>query len=121
MTQYEALDLLVSASANFDSVFGYWISVSFAAIAATFVVRKELSLGLALAIAGIYLVASVMFLSRFGTLAALLVDARNHPDIPEEFLASLESQTPIRGATFVAGVLITEAYVFYAYFKHRGT
>ena len=121
MTQYEAIDLIISAGSNFDAIFGYWISVSFAVIGATYIVRNELNIGLVLAISGVYLVASAMFLVRFSTLATLLVDARNHPEIPEEFLQSLDAQTTVRGVTFIGGILITEFFVLYSYFKHRGT
>ena len=121
MTQYEAIDLIISAGANFDSIFGYWISVSFAVIVATFIVRDQFNIGLTLAVSAMYLVASAMFALRFVTLASLLVDARSHPAIPEEFLQSLETQTPFRGVTFIAGFLITELYVLYTYIKSRGT
>jgi hypothetical protein len=121
MTEYEAIDLLLSSGDNFDSIFGYWISVTFAAVAATYVVRDELSIGLALTIAGTYVVASLMFMMRFATVIPLMTNARNHPEIPPEFLDAVEFQGPFRAAAFFAGFLLTEAYVLYTYLKRRRT
>jgi hypothetical protein len=121
MTEYETIDLLLSASENFDSLFGYWISVTFAVVAATFVVRNELNVALALTIAATYLVATLLFLTRFATMASLLTNVMSQPTLPDEFHQSLEAQNPIRSAAFIVGFLMTEMYVFYTYFKQRGT
>ena len=120
MINYEALDLMISASAQFDAIVSYWISVSLAVIAGCYVAREEMSGGLAVTLASVYAMACAMFASRFYSNALLMSGMINHPEIPQEFWTTLPMLGAFRIATFLAGFLITELYVLYVYRERKG-
>ncbi|MEE8113295.1 MAG: hypothetical protein V3T23_02965, partial [Nitrososphaerales archaeon] len=78
ITAYEALDLILSATDQFDSIFGYWISVSFAVIVGIFVARDQLNLALTSTIGILYLVACIMFAIRFISVQQLISEVTTH-------------------------------------------
>jgi hypothetical protein len=121
MVNYEALDLMISVSAQFDAIVSYWISISLAVIAGCYVVRKEMSGGLAATLAPVYAIASAMFASRFYANMLLMSDLNNHPGIPQEFWETLPILGALRLATFLSGCLITELYVLYVYRQREST
>ena len=121
MTAYEALDLLTSGSSVFDQIFGYWVSVSFAVIAGSFIAREHISFPLMLTIVVMYAIASFMFASRFYSQFQLMSEVMGHPAVPDQFITSLEVLGPMRTYTFLLGVIITETFVLYTYIKRGDT
>jgi hypothetical protein len=117
MSAYEVLDLVSGTSAVFDSIFSYWITVSFGVVAGAFIARDHINLGLALTMATVYAVGSVMFALRFYSNGQLLSHVFASPALPEEFLASVAVLGPLRVGTFVLGFVMTEFFVFYTYVK----
>jgi len=68
MGQYspaELAELALLAGASMDTQFQYWISVTFAVVVASFVAGERLSRPMRLLAAVLYLLASVLLISRF--------------------------------------------------------
>ena len=121
MSTYEVLDLISSGSSVFDQIFGYWVSVSFAVIAGSFIAREHINFPLMFTVVLMYAIASFMFATRFYSQFQLMSELMDHPGLPEDFTESLEILGPMRTYTFLLGFVITETFVFYTYIKRRGT
>ncbi len=68
MGQYspaEVAELALLAGASMDTQFQYWISVTFAVVVASFVAGERLSQPMRLLAAILYLLASILLISRF--------------------------------------------------------
>ena len=68
MDQYsppELAELALLAGASMDTQFQYWISVTFAVVVASFVAGERLSRPMRLLAATLYLLASILLISRF--------------------------------------------------------
>ena len=121
MSAYEVLDLVSNASAQFDAIFSYWISVTFAVVAGTFIAREQINLGLALTIASVYAAAALMFAVRFYSNIQLMSGVLDSPVLPEGFESSLEILVPARVGTFLLGFVVTECFVAYTYLRAERT
>ena len=119
LTTYEALDLMASLSDQLDSIFGYWISVSFAVVIGVFVAKDHLNIGLALCIGALYLIASIMFAARWYAVMVLIQELIATGLIPTSYLEAVTFLPSIRLFTFIAGLVVTEGYLVYAYRKFR--
>ena len=65
MGQYSPAELALLAGGSMDTQFQYWMSVTFAVVVASFVAGERLSRPMRLLAAVLYLLASILLISRF--------------------------------------------------------
>ena len=117
LTNYETVDVILTAGGQLDSLFNYWISASFAVIVSAYVGRAHFNYAITLSISLLYLLACAMFATRFYSLATLvnyyieLAEAV----LPAAFLDSISVLGFTRTPTFLGGVLVTEIYLWHSY------
>jgi len=119
LTTYEALDLMVTLSDQLDSIFGYWISTSFAMVVGIYVAKEHLNFGLAMCIGVLYLIASMMFGSRWIAAGSMIQELVATKLIPENYLEAASFLPWLRVVTFTFGCVVTEGYLVYAYRTFR--
>ena len=69
MGQYSPAELALLAGGSMDTQFQYWMSVTFAVVVASFVAGERLSRPMRLLAAVLYLLASILLISRFSQFA----------------------------------------------------
>ena len=86
LSNFEVLELLAVYEASIDSQVELWISLTFAAIAGSFLARQHLSKNFAHFLTSVYLLATIMVVARFALDAhRLIVLLESYPFMADAF------------------------------------
>ena len=86
LSNFEVLELLSIYEASIDSQVELWISLTFAAIAGSFLARQHLSKNFSHFLTSVYLLATIMVVARFAFDAyRLIVLVENYPFLADAF------------------------------------
>ena len=113
----EIISVIMAGSSDFDSIFNYWISASFAVIISARLGRNQFNFRLTAAISLLYFLVSTMFLVRFYSQVTLMTYLMGllGEATPAGLLDSLPWLGVIRVIMFSFGFLITEYYLWHSY------
>lgn len=121
MSSYEIVDLIISVTAQMDSLFNYWMSASFAVIVSSYIAKEHFNYPLTLSISVLYLFASIMFVTRYYAMSTLIVFYTElaGTSLPQQFVNASPIIGITRAPTFIAGFLIAELYLWHSYLKNK--
>lgn len=127
LTLYQATDAMLNTSAQLDSLLNYWLSGTFTVVLATFLIRQNLNLPITIAISCLYLLGTIMIMSKAGMLSDVMSLVIEHgPKELDQFdpykaVVRGEAYAITRISTYILGFVAAQSYLWLVYWnKVRG-
>ncbi len=76
MTEADYIDVMLTLAESYNAVFNFWLTITFSFLVATYLVSGKLSAELHKVLAGLYSVASAIFIIRFASLVSVAAGIR---------------------------------------------